>query len=90
MSRSEFAGKPSNENEWCCIVDDTGLVLADSNNEILTHTIELKGRGQLFSKTKGFVMEKVAGNDCLVAHAQSPGYETYKTGWHALIIQQTR
>ncbi|MCH7599731.1 MAG: chemotaxis protein [Myxococcales bacterium] len=73
-----------------CIVDDAGLVLADSNNEILTHTIEIKGRSQLFSKTKGYVMEKVAGSDCMVAHAQSPGYETYKTGWHALIIQQSR
>ena len=35
-------------------------------------------------------MEKVAGSNCMVAHAQSPGYETYKTGWHALIIQQSR
>ena len=73
-----------------CIVDDADLVLADSKNEVLSHTIDLKGRNQLFSNAKGFVMEKVGGNESLVAHARSPGYETYKTGWQALIIQDCR
>lgn len=72
-----------------CIVDNSGLLLADSGKEILSRTIEIKQRSQLFAETKGFVVETVGGNNCLVAHAQSPGFETYKTGWHALIIQRT-
>jgi hypothetical protein len=26
----------------------------------------------------------------LIAHAQSPGFETYRTGWHSLIIEELR
>jgi hypothetical protein len=76
-------------NTRVCIVNDSGLVLADSRDEVLSHTIELKNRSQLFSNAKGFVVAAVGGVDCFVAHAHSPGYETYETGWHALIIQPT-
>ena len=28
------------------------------------------------------------GERMLCAHAQSPGFETYATGWHSLIMQK--
>jgi hypothetical protein len=28
------------------------------------------------------------GQQVSVAHAASPGYETYRTGWHSLLIRK--
>lgn len=71
-----------------CIVDDKGLVLADSDHRNLEETILFEGKDDLFKENKGFVIEKVNQVDCCIAHARAPGYETYTTGWHSLIIQR--
>ncbi len=70
-----------------CITDSQGLVLADSEGRILSDSISFTGREQLYTKGKSFMIAEVEGKTCCVAHAYSPGYETYKTGWHSLIIQ---
>lgn len=73
-----------------CIVDDQGSVLADSRNRILSDSIDFSERSQLFSKSKDFVVSQQAGKPCCIAHALSPGFETYATGWHSLIIQDVK
>ncbi len=73
-----------------CIVDNQGSVLADSANQQLQDTIQFTGRSALFEKKKSFVVEDFRGNNCCVAHALSPGYQTYATGWHSLIIQKLK
>lgn len=73
-----------------CIVDDGGTVLADSRNRILGDTIDFSERGQLFAKAKDFVVTNVGSRNCCVAHALSPGFETYATGWHSLLIQEVK
>jgi hypothetical protein len=71
-----------------CIVDDRGLVLADSHNRILADTIEFAERSRLFKKPKDYCVSRVDDKRCCVAHASSPGFETYATGWHSLLIQE--
>lgn len=71
-----------------CIVDDKGLVLADSDHRNLEETILFEGKDNLFKEDKGFIIGKFNQADCCIAHAKAPGYETYTTGWHSLIIQR--
>lgn len=71
-----------------CIVDDDGFVLADSHDLMLDDKIDFLGRNVLFEKKKDFVVADYRGNRCCIAHACSPGYETYASGYHSLIIQK--
>jgi hypothetical protein len=70
-----------------CIVDDKCRLLSDSNGRHLVDKLELPDRDKIFAMKKGFMNSTVAGQNCCVAHALSPGFETYATGWHSLIIQ---
>lgn len=72
-----------------CIVDSQGLVLADSYDRILQDTIQFTERAQLLAKKKDFLFTRYNGQPHCIAHALSPGFETYSTGWHALILQET-
>ena len=72
-----------------CIVDDSGLVLADTQGRQLQETLRLPGWDRLKSLKKGFVTAAVEGRECCLGHACSPGYETYATGWHSLLIQKS-
>lgn len=69
-----------------CIVDDRGQVLADSRNEQLGSPLEIHHQDELFAGKKDFVITTVSGKKCIVAHAAAPGFETYTTGWHSVII----
>ncbi|MCR6656290.1 MAG: cache domain-containing protein [Opitutus sp.] len=71
-----------------CIVDDAGNVLADSRDRILEERIELPDRSALFATKKSSQVITTSGRTLLVAHAQSPGFETYRTGWHSLIVEE--
>lgn len=71
-----------------CIVDETGLLLADSQDLVLEESIEFLGKNDLFAQKKGFAVSEYQGNRCCIAHAFSPGYETYASNWHSLLIQK--
>ena len=71
-----------------CFVDDSGLILADTDHKILEGRIDFKDKEHLFAEKKGFIIEEYNGSKCCIAHASAPGYETYTTGWHSLIIQE--
>jgi hypothetical protein len=70
-----------------CIVDAGGLVLADSAKQIGGETLKLPNQNELFAGKKNHLVTKYNGELTLIAHAFSPGFETYATGWHSLIIQ---
>ena len=72
----------------CCIVDDDGLVLADSRDQVLQAPIEFPERAALFDRRKASLVAQLGAGRALIAHAQSPGFETYRTGWHSLIIEE--
>ena len=71
----------------CCICDDSGRVIADSWGKQLHDHLQLPEQSSIFAETKGFTMTNVDGKRCCIAHAQAPGFETYSTGWHSVIIQ---
>ena len=71
-----------------CIVDASGLVLADSAGKLTQETLALPGLPALFATKKSHVVVRHNGEPTLIAHAFSPGFETYATGWHSLIIQK--
>jgi hypothetical protein len=73
-----------------CIVDDEGSVLADSQDRILQDNLNFSERSTLFAQKKACLPVTVNGLPHLAAHAQSPGFETYRTGWHSLILEQVK
>lgn len=75
-------------NSRICIVENNGLVLADSDSKILQETIDFTGQREIFNKKKSFAITEYKGKKCCIAHASSPGYEGYSTGWHSIIIQK--
>lgn len=83
---------PLNEEERAnsriCIIDSDGLILADSRRKMLESRIQFSGMETLLAEKKGFVITTYENGECCIAHAFSPGYETYASGWHSLIIQK--
>jgi hypothetical protein len=73
-----------------CIVDKEGEVLADSHDRVLEEKLTFPGQAILFAKKKDSVTGQINGKLTLAAHAQSPGFETYRTGWHSLILEQLK
>jgi hypothetical protein len=71
----------------CVITDSSGAIIADSWDRHLKETLELADRDQAFALKKGFLLDSYNGKRCCIAHAQAPGFETYSTGWHSLVIQ---
>lgn len=71
-----------------CITDNRGLVLADSHGKLLQETLEFPGMMSLYDKGKCFALTEIDGQRYCIAHAKAPGYETYSTGWHSVILQR--
>jgi hypothetical protein len=71
-----------------CLSDRNGFVLADSDDGILQDKLDIPELRALFSQNKGHRLVERNGTRTLLAHAASPGYETYRTGWHSVIIQK--
>nr|PZN69677.1 MAG: chemotaxis protein [Pseudomonadota bacterium] len=70
-----------------CIVDADGRILADTGNE-RSQVLDFPERQALFRGRRGVVSTRVGGRPVIVCHAASPGYETYRTGWHALLLRE--
>ncbi|HTQ99414.1 MAG TPA: cache domain-containing protein [Candidatus Acidoferrum sp.] len=70
-----------------CITDGNGKVLADSHDRVLQDTLDFPGREQLYRQDKGFAITDIGGASYCIAHAKAPGFETYTTGWHSVILQ---
>jgi len=70
-----------------CIIDRAGNVLADTRREILKDRIPVELLAPLIQAGKGFRIVESPSQRQLLALATAPGYETYTTGWHGLIIQ---
>jgi hypothetical protein len=75
-------------NTRICIVADDGLILADSANKMLKDKFQFDKKTNLFSEKKNYIFSEYEGVECCIAHAFSPGFEGYSTGWHSLIIQK--
>ncbi|MEM7626258.1 MAG: cache domain-containing protein [Planctomycetota bacterium] len=71
-----------------CLVDDDGLILADTQGQMLRAKVPLKSPGRVLTQNNHYVMDDYDGAPSVIAHAYAPGYEGYTTGWHSLIIQK--
>jgi Methyl-accepting chemotaxis protein (MCP) signalling domain len=82
---------PLSAQEWkstrACICDETGLLLADSDGTASSRHITFDGMQKLLQGPFGAITTVLDGRNVSVAHAASPGYETYRTGWHSLLIR---
>ncbi|MBC2606176.1 methyl-accepting chemotaxis protein [Pelagicoccus albus] len=76
------------ESTRCCIIDRSGMVLADTQDKILKDSLKIPGTLDRGAKDKSWTRTKVNGKECFVGYAQAPGYETYSTGWCSVIIQE--
>jgi hypothetical protein len=70
-----------------CLVDGNGRILADSRRTSGMPVLDFAERGELFRGKRGVITVVLNGRPAMICHAASPGYETYRTGWHALLIR---
>lgn len=70
-----------------CIIDGEGNVLADSFNKMLQERLTLTQLDELKAQKRSWIRAQVGKQDSFIGYAHSPGYETYATGWHSVIIQ---
>lgn len=70
------------------IVDDQGRVLADDRLERIGSRLDFDGRPALFAQARGALTATIDGAAWRVCHARSPGFETYATGWHSLVLRR--
>lgn len=70
------------------IVDDHGRVLADPDLQRIGDVLRFEGSEALFSQPRGAATARIAGTTWRIGHARSPGFETYATGWHCLLMRQ--
>lgn len=83
---------PLTKQEWehsrACIVNSHGMILADSANEFGAR-LTLDCLPDVLRSNRGYRMQPVDGAMHCIGHAKSPGFETYQTGWHSLVIQNS-
>lgn len=76
------------ERTRVCITDDQGLVLADTDGKQLSEVLALPGRDAIFRESKNFALADIGMQKVCIAHARAPGFETYTTGWHSILIYE--
>ncbi|NBV86192.1 MAG: hypothetical protein EBS01_08025 [Verrucomicrobia bacterium] len=70
-----------------CILEKDGTVLADTKGLPLREKLDLARNHEIWTSHKGFHEVSMGFNSkTLVAHAIAPGFETYTTGWHSVIL----
>jgi hypothetical protein len=70
------------------ITDRDFQVLASSTPMPVDFRLPVEQLGSILSLSKGHCVAKMAGKDACVAHALSPGFESYATGWRSFLIQE--
>jgi hypothetical protein len=64
------------------------MVLADTQGEPLSGVLQFQDRERIWETAKTFEeSEDDSGRHILIAHAKAPGFETYSTHWHSVILQ---
>ncbi len=71
-----------------CIVDSHRRILADTA-ECFLEVLPLTGVGPLLLGARNYAVIDGEADGAVIGHARAPGFETYSTGWHSLIIQRS-
>jgi hypothetical protein len=70
------------------ILDESGNILAASSTTPPEFRFPLQRFEKLFQTQKGYILDQLDGVPVCIAHALSPGFETYSTRWHSIIIEE--
>ena len=71
-----------------CILGEDGAILADTQGAPLSGELHFPERESVWSSPKCFLEVEEEAGRTLVAHAKAPGFETYSTHWHSVILQR--
>ncbi|MEI6231468.1 MAG: methyl-accepting chemotaxis protein [Planctomycetota bacterium] len=69
------------------IIDPNGTIIASSRQLPASYTFPVSLFSTLFAKRSGYIHDYLDGNRVCIAQAISPGFETYETGWHSIIVK---
>lgn len=70
------------------LTDASGLILSDSADKGVGEQLVFPGQAELFRTARGAKVTQLGTRKVLVAQAASPGFETYRTGWHGVLVRQ--
>lgn len=71
-----------------CILSEEGVILADTQGAPLSGELRFPDRESIWTSPKCFSEVEEEAGQLLVAHAKAPGFETYSTHWHSVILQR--
>ena len=93
LAQTIVENTPIDSEEWpisrACITDANGLILADTENKQLVESLSFEDNRTVFSAGRGFVDTTIKGKRYCVAYSGPQGFETYNSGWHSIIMQET-
>ncbi len=69
-----------------CILETDGTVLADTHGQPLASKLPFASHPEIWRDPKGYHEVSDGSKKQVVAHAIAPGFETYTTGWHSVIV----
>lgn len=70
------------------IIDGESNVLASSRPLPFDFKVPTQKLESLLNQSKGYVLDVLDNKKVCIACAKSPGFETYATGWYAILIQE--
>jgi hypothetical protein len=70
------------------IIDDEFNVLASSRPLPFDFRVLAQKLETMLHESKGYVLDEIDNKKVCIACAKSPGFETYATGWHGVLIQE--
>lgn len=70
----------------CYIVDAHANILA-SDTMVTGTKLSVPEFSRVLMSDKGYFVDNFEDQLCCIAHAASPGFETYGTGWYSIIVQ---
>jgi hypothetical protein len=68
-------------------LDASGSTLAASSNVPRGYKFPVQKYDALFQSPRDYILDELDGESVCIAHAISPGFETYSSGWHSVLIQ---
>lgn len=75
------------ERTRVCIIEPSGRLLADTEERLL-EMLPLTNMEELLRGAKNYVVITEPQGTFVIGHALAPGFETYTTRWHSLVIQR--
>ena len=70
------------------IIESDGTLVAASKHLSADYRFPVERFSALMADRKGFVFDRIDGKNYCIAQAKAPGFETYTTGWHAVLMQE--